>query len=137
MIVIGKFHDVASAEVAQSALEANGIPAWIPDSNLAGLAWTLGTALGGVRLQVREEDAEAAAALLAPLDEPEDIPETEGVRQRCPNCRSEYIVRDDQRRLKVAMMLFWPFALVALPLLFSRWGRMKCGECGKTWRPTV
>lgn len=51
MKVVATFPDLAAAEAARSALEARDIPARIPDSNLAGPDWRLGTAIGGVRLQ--------------------------------------------------------------------------------------
>jgi hypothetical protein len=136
MKVIARFPDVSSAEMAKSMLEAQEIAAWIPDANLAGLDWRLGTAIGGVRLQVADEDVEAATELLAlvaaAVDEtaPSDYTDDE----MCPHCRSTHIGPDDQRRLRMLTLLAAPVAVVTLPMMLIRRGRVRCGDCGQTWR---
>jgi hypothetical protein len=136
MKVIATFPDLASAEVAKSVLEARDIPAWIPDANLAGLDWRMGTAIGGVRLQVDDQHAEAAAELLvaeSPLEADSETGELDA-DEVCPHCKSTHIGPDDQRRLKMLTLLFFPAALVTMPMILMARGRVRCGDCQKTWR---
>ena len=68
---VGNYPDLASARVAQSLLKDAGIDADIPDEFVSGVDWGLNSAIHGVRLQVTDEDAEAARMLLAkgkPID---------------------------------------------------------------------
>lgn len=64
---------LAEADVIRSLLAANGLEATVPDENLAGLAWHLGQAIGGVRVQVREGDFESAAKLLDAANRPGEL----------------------------------------------------------------
>lgn len=67
-----RFSTVHEAEVARGLLEAAGIEATLLDTAITGMAWHLSPALGGVRLQVRPEDREAALAVLAGGEEAEE-----------------------------------------------------------------
>jgi hypothetical protein len=118
-------------------LEARDIPAWIPDSNLAGLDWRLGTAIGGVRLQVDDQHAEAASELLDPetLVEPEPESGEQAADEACPHCGSTYIGPDEQRRAKMLTLLLFPLIIVTLPKILLARGRVRCGDCRRTWRP--
>lgn len=140
MKTIATFPDLAGAEVARAALEAEGIPASIPDSHLAGLDWRLGTALGGVRLQVATEHVEAADVFLAQnlsgeLAEIEEFTERSTDGPRCPACGSSSVARDPLvRRAKALALLFLPFLLLVLPFLAAARRRLRCEACGHTWR---
>ena len=66
LVVVRTFLNRIDADLAQGALEAAGIDAMVgaddAEGNQPGL-W-----MGGVRLLVREEDAEDAAEVLGPAD---------------------------------------------------------------------
>ena len=64
MIVVGTYPTRADAELAQAALDAEGIPS-VVSSDDAGGAYPFDLS-GGARLLVPEADAERAAAILAP-----------------------------------------------------------------------
>jgi len=145
MKTVGNFPDLVSARLAQAMLEGEGIPSTIPDEHLAGLDWRMSGALGGVRLQVSDEHAEAAAALLeqgtmvdsAELDRlavgNDQVPDTE----ICPSCGSSSIgPARPRRRAKALTMLFFPFLLLA-PFLAASRRKQICSACGHTWRPTA
>jgi len=141
---VGNFPDLPSAQVAQSRLESEGIPSTIPDAAVAGLDWRLGSGLGGVRLQVAPEHAEAAAALLdqsvgVDPDELDRLAEAAvpgSDRDTCPACGSESIGPvPGKRRAKVMTMLFPPILLVIWPFLAFARRRLLCSTCGHTWHP--
>lgn len=129
MRTIGNFPDLASAQVAQSLLDAEGITATIPDEYLAGIDWQMSTALQGVRLQVAAEDAEDAAAILATIAAP-----TEAPSDVCPSCGSDALGPPSwRRRLKGLFMLFPPLVVLAPLLLFGR-KTLVCSKCGNRWK---
>jgi hypothetical protein len=64
VIVVGTYPTRADAELAQAALEVEGIQS-VVSSDDAGGAYPFDLS-GGARLVVSEEDAERAAAILAP-----------------------------------------------------------------------
>ena len=66
MIAVAAYPTRADAELAQAALEAEGIPSLIASDD-AGGAYPFDLS-GGARLLVAEADAERAAAILASED---------------------------------------------------------------------
>jgi hypothetical protein len=73
MVTIRSFPDVMQAWLAKSSLESAGIECYLVDDNMVRLDWGISILLGGVKLRVKSEDAEAA---LFTLDQP--IPEELG-----------------------------------------------------------
>jgi hypothetical protein len=63
LVTIRQFSDQSDALLAQGCLSAAGIESFLTDANIARLEWPLSR---GMRLQVRADDAETAAALLTP-----------------------------------------------------------------------
>lgn len=120
LVVIKTFSSVLDARVAQSQLQAAGIPAYLPDENLASIDPLLLDAIGGVRLQVRERDQEEALSLLEQpvVDEPlaDDEP-------TCPRCDSPYWSRRWSGRERLVII-----ASLGLPLLFWK-QRLVCHRC--------
>jgi hypothetical protein len=91
LVTVETFSSAWEAQLARAALEAEGIDAVIADEHFLHLYGALTGTLGGVRLQVRPEDADRATDLLRnrrpflyvvkeedslpALDEPEQEPE--------------------------------------------------------------
>lgn len=65
MTTIASFDLAPQAQLAKNALDAAGIPAVVADSEIVAMDWLISNAVGGVKVQVWEEDAERAAAVLA------------------------------------------------------------------------
>lgn len=136
MQTVGNFPDLASAQLAKSLLEAEGIEALIPDEYLAGVDWRMGTAIQGIRLQVGDDDAEEARALLEsvpPVNSNELVPVAlDEADDRCPRCGSSDTGEPPwKRRLKAATLLF-PLLIFAWPFLTA--GNVSaCRHCGYEW----
>ena len=64
MVTIRSFGDVMQAWLAKSSLESAAIECRLVDDNMVRLHWGLVNVLGGVKLQVKPEDAEVALELL-------------------------------------------------------------------------
>jgi hypothetical protein len=64
MTTIATFGDALEANLARNYLESAGIPSFLADEMTMGVAWHLGVAIGGVKLQVADEiEYEARQAL--------------------------------------------------------------------------
>lgn len=67
LITIASYEFVAEAEIAQMVLRENGVDAFLRDQSIIAMDWLLGNAIGYVKLQVPESQAERAVELLAAL----------------------------------------------------------------------
>jgi len=56
------------AHIARETLEAEGVRAIVTDDQMVGMDWLLSTAIGGVKVQVWEEDAERAVRVLESVE---------------------------------------------------------------------
>lgn len=64
MVTIRTFGDVMQAWLAKSNLDSAAIECRLVDDNMVRLYWGIVNVLGGVKLQVRREDAQVALELL-------------------------------------------------------------------------
>jgi len=128
METIANYPDLISAELAQSLLDAEGIMSTIPEETIAGLDWRWSTALQGIRLQVAEEDADAARALLE-----QGQVETEQAVDVCPKCGSAEIAQEQWKRKFKAVTIFVPVLILFWPLFMWIEPKMHCAACGHRW----
>jgi len=137
---VGTYPDLISAQLAQSLLEAEGIEAWIPDENVAGIDWQMGTALQGIRLQVAPRDLLSAAALLAAPGvsfDGENAPREEAPADadvRCPHCGSTLMGPGRWRRRLKALTMFLPLLILLWPILVRLGPKFECLQCGRLWK---
>lgn len=123
MTTIAQFSKAEDAHLLRMRLEAAGLEVFIQDENTVQVDWLLSDAIGGVRVQVADEDAEAANAIL--YDEPASPSED---RPICPFCSSTQTATDETPR----RITFLTILLLGIPLLYPR-HRWKCSSCGKSW----
>lgn len=62
---IATFDTAPKAELAKNALADAGIHATLTDGEIVAMEWMLSNAIGGIKVQVPEEDVERAALILA------------------------------------------------------------------------
>ena len=124
MITIGSFSKAEDAHLMRMRLEAGGVQAFIQDENMAQMAWTYSNAIGGVRVQIAEEDVEDAKEILRE----KYISDAEPNMAECPKCGSRDSAPDElPRRIAYLTLLIFGF-----PFLFSK-SRWKCNTCKHTW----
>src|SRR5262245_49182373 len=58
LVTIATFDQPAQARLAKNALDEAGIQSMVSDENLVAMDWLLSNAVGGVKVQVWEEDAD-------------------------------------------------------------------------------
>lgn len=64
LVTIAHYGDTFEASIARNFLENEGITAFLEGAAIVGMAWHLTGAVGGVKLQVAESNAERAVQLL-------------------------------------------------------------------------
>jgi hypothetical protein len=129
LVSIRRFRDLPEAQLAKGMLESAGIECFLTDDNMVRMDWFISNLLGGVKLAVNQEDAEAANAILdEPMPETLDVEGFGGYEQpRCPECQS-LDVNFEQLNRKVAYTSAW--LGVAIPLHTNAW---TCRSCDHRW----
>ena len=130
LITIRKFRDLPEALAAKGALDAAGIECALADDNIVRMDWFFSNLMGGVKLQVPLEDAEAAREL---LDEP--LPATvavEGVGEvelpQCPKCGSKDIWFQGLNEPAAYTTAFFN---LPIPAHYTAW---QCENCKHKWQ---
>lgn len=131
LVTIATYSQVYEADLSRAALRAHGIDCFLPDAHSASLNLAYVSAVGGVRLQVLEQDAERALELLRLGDDDEDDGDDED-GPRCPRCGSQYAYLEWS-----ASVIWLSIVLLYLPLLFltKRWSCRKCYHCWRDEQP--
>ena len=136
LVTVARFDLAGQAHLAKNALEAAGIKAVLTDEAIVAMDWLLSNAVGGIKVQVLEENADRAVTVLEaalgseePLDEeamaaeaeafgPEEEPEAASapVRDRAEDRPLETGSERDLYARRAALAAF--FSLVVAPLWF-------------------
>lgn len=133
VVTLRKFRDLPEALLAKGFLESAGVESFLIDETTIRMDWLWSNLLGGVKLCVNREDADAAAQILS-----QEIPEkfnVEGAEDfeqpRCPQCHSLEISYEDLNKPATYASTF----LLNLPIQIScrRWN---CQTCGYIWDQT-
>lgn len=126
---------VSEAELARIKLESEGIGCFLAGKNFVGVYWLASLADRGVKLQVRESDAERAKEILSRreevvIDESEcGDTSSEAAEVRCPRCGSEDFTYERFSR----GLFYLGIAFLRFPVPFPR-KRHRCNNCGKVWK---
>jgi hypothetical protein len=127
VVTIATYVRPEEAHLARLRLCREDIPAFVVEDTGWQLIWTWTLFIGSARLLVAESDIESAIELLR--NEPV-VSVTDARPAECPHCGAvtvkPYVT---PYRLAIpGLVLGWPL------VLFARWHRWQCGECGNTWR---
>jgi hypothetical protein len=132
LVTIRKFRDLPEALLAKGSLDSAGIECYLGDENMVRMDWFISNLLGGVKLLVKQEDAEGAGQI---LDQP--IPEDfsfEGIGDyqspRCPKCQSLDVSFEELNK-----PIAYASAYIGLPLPVHR-KAWKCHACSQEWQDT-
>lgn len=122
------------AHLLQNYLESEGIESFILDEFTVDMNPLFSNAIGGVRLQVREEDVERAKEL---IDEYNHKPylDKEGKEIKCPACESTRLFGDfnSMKNAGSVMAAITSIIFGAFPLYRKR--VYKCKECDLEFEP--
>ncbi len=127
------------AHLVKGVLEAEGFEVQIKDELTAQVNNFYSTAIGGVKLLVRQEDAERVEEVLKEtgyIKEEEDAREEKPLKtfpreyaRRCPYCGSEEVIRQG----RPGYVVLFSILLLGIPLLFLK-KTYYCFDCEKEWR---
>ena len=124
----------SEAELARIKLEANGIQCFLAGKNFISMYWLLSGADRGIKLQVKESDAEKALEILGTdthigFDETEDGDmKPEPINPSCPKCGSNSIEYEGFSK----KLFYLGILLFRFPIPFLR-KKYKCMSCGYVW----
>ena len=133
LLMLKRFRDLPEAMLAKGKLASEGVESYLADDNTVRMDWLWSNLLGGVKLLVNPEDAEAATRILAePIPEEIDFEGAAEYRQpRCPNCQSLDINFEELYKPIAYGSLF-----VNFPIPFRRTGWI-CQTCRHMWEETL
>ena len=121
-------HDVAfEAYLAKSRLADAGITSYICDENIVSMNWFYTCAVGGIKVQVDDENSSEARTVLTGT--PDGSWEDDS-SYACPACGSE-----DTKITRYKKRLVFAFALLTGIVFPFLWRAMSCQVCGHTWQP--
>jgi len=113
IVTIRAYSHPWEADVARSALEAEGVPVFLADDQIVGMNWLYSDAVGGVKLRVPESHAEQAVRLLSPEEGRRSaVAQDEGEGAICPKCGSANTTTVQRGR----KLTFLTLLLVGIPL---------------------
>lgn len=130
LVIVKEFRDLPEALLAKGSLESAGIECFLGDDNLVRMDWFFSNLVGGIKLSVRPENADAAVELLElPLPESFKVGGVGTYEQpTCPQCQSHDISYETLNK-PAAYASAW--AGVPIPVRRQRW---KCHACGRAWK---
>ena len=126
--VVGIFSQPTEAYLARVRLASEGIESSLIDENIVTVNPLYANAVGGVKLVVREEDAQAARQIIETL-ESESRSRYQTNLLQCPNCKSEDVGKNTVGGTAIILLTILTLGLAWL--LFYR--RHKCNSCGHVW----
>ncbi|MCF7853879.1 MAG: DUF2007 domain-containing protein [Candidatus Pacebacteria bacterium] len=128
MITIASFDNTEEAELLRIRLEQEGITAHIADAAVVTLNWMYSNAVGGVKVQVAEQDLAKAKNVLDKLEIgiADQYPLS---KYKCPYCGSTKV--ECSRISKRFFML--SLLVLGIPLAFYH-PQCHCLDCCKTWK---
>ncbi|MBZ5719518.1 MAG: DUF2007 domain-containing protein [Acidobacteriia bacterium] len=130
LVSIRKFRDLPEALLAKGMLESAGIECFLADDNMVRMDWFISNFIGGIKLQVGPDDADAAVELLdQPIPEGFDVEGLGDYQQpRCPRCKSLDISFE---ALDKAVAYTSAWLGVPVPLPRRTW---RCFTCDARWQ---
>jgi hypothetical protein len=151
-VTVATYADPIHASLARNYLEENDIPVVMTDEETVSVDWSLGFALGGIKLQVAPWHLERAEFLLAQhqrvtqeREEAEKIAETafttpEAMEELHAEQEDRLPINQDVDRLlrtTVVGLLLWPLQLLALWWLFEYWRGRDIPSADRRWKVKV
>ena len=131
IVTITRCSTPIEAYILQGKLKSAGIQAFVADANTVAVNWFYSNAIGGVKVQVKEEDAVKALAIISETENKVDHPNTNTNvdASHCPKCNSQNI--KSYKYSKLAVVFAFIFIFIPFPLLQKK---LECMDCGHVWQ---
>lgn len=134
LVTVATFNNPLEAHIICGRLESEGIECFLADENIVAANWLYANAVGGVKVQVRREDAHVAHSIVEYIfaeDGTDGSVEraSEEVSVSCPRCSSANV--SYQKYNKRVAFTSWLFLGFPLPWRRNRW---VCDDCEHTFK---
>ena len=128
LVTVATFSRAEEAHVSKGKLQSEGIWSFVADEHIVTTNWLYSIAVGGVKLQVKESDAEKAYQFLQ-YRQGKVTRYVEHATENCPKCGSSdvHYATFSLRPLFIS----WLILGFPLPFLKRKW---VCTKCGHKWR---
>lgn len=135
-VTLKVFDTAIGAYILKNKLEGEEITCYIFDENIVTLNPLFNFAVGGIRLQVAEEDYDKAKAILDEMDSKPYLDSKEEVIT-CPTCKSDQLYSDFKtvNDPKGVIAIITAFLFSVFPL-YSK-SVYKCKTCGTEFEPSA
>lgn len=129
LITLKTFSSDISAHLLKTRLESEGVECFILDENIVRLNSFYDLAVGGIRLQVREEDFQRAKELIEEWEARHYLDE-ENHELKCPSCQSTAVYAGFKSFKTAAGWLTLAISLLLVVYPFFTKTVFRCKECG-------
>ena len=131
-VMVGSFMNLHEALLAKGQLDSAGIESSLGDDNIVRMDWFISNLVGGVKIYVKAEDAQAASEVLSqPIPDSFDVEGFGEYEQpKCPKCQSTDISFESLDKLPTYASMWLK---VPIPFAANRW---RCHACGAVWEGT-
>lgn len=135
LITIQRLNTSIDAHLLQNYLESEDIESFILDEHTVDMNPLFSNAIGGVRLQVKEEDVERAKELIE-IYYHKPYLDKEGNEVKCPQCASTHLFGDfnSMKNAGSVMAAITSFFFGVFPIYRKRVYR--CKECDTEFEPS-
>ncbi|MCF6313625.1 MAG: hypothetical protein L3J39_14355 [Verrucomicrobiales bacterium] len=132
MLTIARFSTTEEAHLFRLRLAVGGVKAFILDEYMVQMDWLISNAIGGVRVQIADDDLELCQQILQ--EEPCE-PEAQ-ITAECPFCQSNDTKKESFTRRLSFLSLF----IIGCPLPVAK-NSYLCHNCERSWnenkRPVI
>lgn len=129
IITFQTFDNPISANIIKARLEENGIPCFLSDENMVTLQPIFNLALGGIRLNIFEEDLEEAQLIVNEKEDLQPVDEDSESTFICPKCKSTDVKYGAATNKKFGVLtLIVSFLLFVYPFKIKK--VYHCFDCG-------
>lgn len=131
VITLWRYRDLPEALLVLGKLQAEGIECFLADENVVRLDWFWSNAVGGIRLQLLQENAAIAMEVLGegiPATLSAEEPGQEYIQPRCPKCNSLDVKFEEYSGVTLFVLYIFNFPL---PIYSNYW---RCEDCGQKWQ---
>lgn len=132
-VTLKTFDNTIEANLLRSKLESEGIPCFLFDENMVSLNPLFNLTLGGIKLKIRESDAEKALHVIKEI-ESTPFTDEEDREVKCPNCQSVQLYSEfkSMRGFTGIIAAIVSFLLMVFPFYYR--SVYKCKQCGTEFR---
>ena len=128
LVTVARYDSSIQAHIVKAHLEGHDIVCFVFDANMVDLDPLLSNAVGGVKVKVREKNAEEAMQIIKELDETPYTDENDEVIA-CPNCGSTSYYTHFTSMRNAKSIIAFIFSLWTFVFPIYRKQVLRCKEC--------